>query len=115
MFGLKIKERRAGDVTILDLHGNIIIGEGAKMLDNTIKRIVEDGQSKILLNMSNVVYVDSCGLGHMISGFNIVRGEGGELKLLSPTKRVQELMIITKLLTVFDVYDEESAALASYN
>ena len=113
MSELKIKERQAGPVTILDLSGNITIGSGGKSLNNAINGLVEEGKDKILLNLARVVYVDSCGLGNMISGYNKVRGKGGQIKLLNLTDGVRDVMTITKLVTVFDVYDEELAALHS--
>ena len=114
MDGLNIKERQAGDVTILDLAGNITIGTGGKELDGAVKTLMQEGKRKILLNLANVIYVDSSGLGHLISSYNVARVEGGQLKLLNLTKRVEDLMVITKLVTVFDTYHEESTALNSY-
>ena len=115
MTGLQIEKRQAADVTILDLHGDITIGDGGRMLDAEIKNLVEQGTGNILINLAKVIYVDSCGLGHMISGYQEVKQVGGKLKLLNLTQRVRDLMVITKLLTVFDAYDDEADALSSYH
>jgi anti-sigma B factor antagonist len=114
MSELRIEQRQVGPVTILDLSGNITIGSGGKSLDATIEWLVEEGRIQILLNLAKVVYVDSCGLGNMVSGYNRVRNRGGQIKVLNLTERVRDLMTITKLATVFDIYGEESAALNSY-
>ena len=114
MAELNIQERRAGEVTILDLQGDITIGAGGGMLKDRIGGLAAAGRRKILLNLSRVRYVDSSGLGSLIYGFNAVSREGGQIKLLNLTERVRELMIITKLVTVFDTFEEEQAALTSY-
>ena len=114
MTELKISERQVGPVTVLDLSGNITIGAGGKELSGAIRGLVEQGRDRILLNLSKVVYVDSCGLGNMVSGYNRVRRAGGQIKLLNLTAGVRDVMTITKLVTVFDVFEEESAALKSY-
>ncbi len=115
MNGLNIERRRTADVTILDLHGDVTIGEGGRMLDAEIKSLVEHGASNILINLARVVYVDSCGLGHMISGYHAVKRQGGELKLVNLTQRVRDLLVITKLLTIFDTYSDEADAIRSYH
>lgn len=115
MTELLIKQRQVGEVTILDLRGDITIGAGGKALRRAINELVAEGKDAILLNLAHVVYVDSCGLGNMISGYHKVTGRGGRIKLLNLTERVRDLMTITKLVTIFDVYDEESAALNSYH
>jgi anti-sigma B factor antagonist len=112
---LNIEQRQDGKVTILDLSGNITIGDGGRALDRAISGLVEEGKDKVLLNLADVVFVDSCGLGNMISGYNRVTGRGGEIKVVNLTERVRDLMTITKLVTVFDIFDEEAAALNSYN
>ena len=111
MNGLRIEKRQCGDVTVLDLNGNITISSGSDILSDAIKKLLEHGNSNILLNLKRVVYVDSAGLGNMISGYNRVMREGGQIKLVNLTNRVRDLMVITKLLTVFDVYDDEATAL----
>jgi anti-sigma B factor antagonist len=115
MAELNITERQAGDVTILDMNGKVTIGEGSVALRTTIRRLLGEGKNKILLNLSGVGYVDSSGIGEFVSSFTAVNKEGGTLKLLKLTQKIQDLLAITKLLTVFDVFDEESEALSSYN
>ena len=114
MAELNISERQAGDVTILDMSGKVTIGEGSVALRNTIRRLVGEGKKGILLNLADVGYVDSSGIGELVSSFTAVNKEGGSLKLLSLTQKIQDLLAITKLLTVFDTFDDEGEALASY-
>lgn len=115
MAELNITERQAGDVTILDMDGKVTIGEGSVALRSAIRRLLGEGKSKILLNLGNVGYVDSSGIGELVSSFTAVNKEGGTLKLLNLTQKIQDLLAITKLLTVFDVFENEGDALASYN
>lgn len=115
MADLNISERQAGDITILDLDGKITIGEGSIALRSTIRRLLEEGKKKILLNLGDIGYVDSSGIGELVSSFTTVNREGGSLKLLNLQQKVQSLMAITKLLTVFDVYEDEGDALGSYD
>ncbi|HEX8177420.1 MAG TPA: STAS domain-containing protein [Pyrinomonadaceae bacterium] len=114
MAELDIKERQAGDVTVLDMDGKITIGEGSVALRSAIRRLLEEGKKKILLNLAGVGYIDSSGIGELVSSFTAINKEGGQLKLLKLTQKLQDLLAITKLLTVFDVYDNESEALSSY-
>jgi anti-sigma B factor antagonist len=115
MADITISERQAGDVTILDLDGKVTIGEGSVALRSAIRRLLGEGKSKILLNLAGVGYVDSSGIGELVSSFTAVNKEGGTLKLLNLTQKIQDLLAITKLLTVFDVFEDESSALSSYN
>ncbi len=115
MSDITISERQAGDVTILDLDGKVTIGEGSVALRNAIRRLLGDGKNKILMNLAGVGYIDSSGIGELVSSFTAVNKEGGTLKLLNLTQKIQDLLAITKLLTVFDVYDDEASALSSYN
>lgn len=115
MAELNISERQAGDVTILDLSGKITIGEGSVALRGTIRRLLGEGKNKILLNLGSVGYIDSSGIGELVSSFTAVNKESGQLKLLNLTQKIQDLLAITKLLTVFDVFDDEGEALGSYN
>lgn len=115
MSDINISERQAGDVTILDLEGKVTIGEGSVALRNAIRRLLGEGKNKILLNLGSVGYIDSSGIGELVSSFTAVNKEGGSLKLLNLTQKIQDLLAITKLLTVFDTYDDEASALASYN
>jgi anti-sigma B factor antagonist len=114
MAELNINERQAGDVTVLDLSGKITIGEGSVALRTAIRRLLEEGRKRILLNLSGVSYVDSSGIGELVSSYTAINKEGGQLKLLNLTQKIQDLLTITKLLTVFDVYDNEAEALNSY-
>ena len=115
MADINISERQAGDVTILDLNGKVTIGEGSVALRNAIRRLLGEGKNKILLNLGGVGYIDSSGIGELVSSFTAVNKEGGTLKLLNLTQKIQDLLAITKLLTVFDVFEDEGNALSSYN
>jgi len=114
MAQLNIKKRQAGDVTILDLDGEVRIGDSATALRSSIRELVAGGSQKILLNLGGVKYIDSSGIGELIANYTTVGRTGGQLKLLNLTEKVQDLLVITKLLTVFDVYDNEADALASF-
>lgn len=114
MNNLNVTERRGGNVTILDLQGNIRLGEGNVELHNILRFLVEKGEKRILLNLAEVTYIDSSGLGELVAGFATLQKNGGELKILHLTGHVHELMVITKLLTVFDVFDNEEEALNSF-
>ena len=115
MAELNISERQVGDVTILDMDGKITIGEGSVALRTAIRRLLEEGKKKILLNLGKVGYVDSSGIGELVSSFTAIgKEEGGQLKLLNLTQKIKDLLTITKLLTVFDVYESEEEALASF-
>jgi len=114
MAELNINERQAGDVTVLDMSGKITIGEGSVALRTAIRRLLEEGKKRILLNLSGVSYVDSSGIGELVSSYTAINKEGGQLKLLNLTQKIQDLLTITKLLTVFDVYENEAEALNSY-
>jgi len=114
MAELNINERQAGDVTILDMSGKITIGEGSVALRAAIRRLLEEGKKRILLNLAGVSYVDSSGIGELVSSYTAINKESGQLKLLNLTQKIQDLLTITKLLTVFDVYDSEAEALNSY-
>ena len=114
MAELNINERQAGDVTVLDLSGKITIGEGSVALRTAIRRLLEEGKKRILLNLAGVSYVDSSGIGELVSSYTAINKEGGQLKLLNLTQKIQDLLTITKLLTVFDTYDKEADALNSF-
>jgi len=106
-----LNARRLDDVVILDLSGRITMGEGTLVLRERIQKLLQAGDLKFLLNLSDVDYIDSSGLGELVSSFTAVRNSGGLLKLLNLTKRVQDLLQITKLLTVFEVFNSEAEAL----
>jgi anti-sigma B factor antagonist len=114
MAELNISERQVGDVTILDMDGKITIGEGSVSLRTAIRRLLEDGKKKILLNLAKVGYIDSSGIGELVSSYTAINKESGQLKLLNLTQKLQDLLTITKLLTVFDVYESEEEALSSF-
>lgn len=111
---MDIKERVVDGVSVLDLSGKIVLGEGDSQVRDRIKDLLADGQRRILLNLGDVNYIDSAGLGALISGYTTTKREGGQLKLVNLTKRIQDLLAITKLITVFDTYDDEKEAIASY-
>jgi anti-sigma B factor antagonist len=111
---LKINVRERGDVVILDLNGRITIGEEAAALRDAIKEHLDGGQNNILLNLADVSYIDSTGLGQFVGSFATVTSRGGQLKLLNLQKKLQELMQITKLITVFESYSNEAAAVRSF-
>lgn len=115
MAELDVKERQAGDVTILDLRGEVRIGEGSIALRDAIRNLADTGKTKLLLNLAGVSYIDSSGIGELIANYTTVSRQGGQLKLLKLTDRVQNLLVITKLLTVFDAYDDEAEALKSFS
>lgn len=115
MAQLTLKERQAGDVTILDLSGKITIGEGSVQLREAVRKLLDEGKKKILLNLGDVSYVDSSGIGELVSSYTTTNNQGGQLKLLNLTKKIQDLLMITKLLTVFQTYDNEQDAVASFS
>jgi anti-sigma B factor antagonist len=111
---IKLSSRQVGDVTVVDAAGRITLGEGSSALRDMLRDMVAKGQKKILLNLSEVSYIDSSGIGELVSGFTTVTNQGGSLKLLGLTKRVKDLLQITKLYTVFDVHDDEADAIRSF-
>ncbi|MBV9669316.1 MAG: STAS domain-containing protein [Acidobacteriales bacterium] len=114
MSSLKTTTRQMNGVTIMDLSGRITLGEGSVILREQIRDLLAKGQKKILLNLADVTYIDSSGIGELVSAFTAVKNQGGELKLLKLTKKVHDLLQITKLYTVFDIKDDESAAVAAF-
>ncbi len=112
---VKLTTRKVGDVTVMDAVGRITLGEGASSFRDTIRDLVAKGDKKLLLNLAEVTYIDSSGIGELVSGFTTVTNQGGQLKLLKLTKRIQDLLQITKLYTVFEVYDDEAEAVRSYS
>ena len=111
---VKIDTRKVGDVTVVDVSGRITLGEGSSALRDVLRDLSAQGNKKILLNLSEVSYIDSSGIGELVSGFTSVSNGGGTLKLLGLTKRVKDLLQITKLYTVFEVFDDEAAAVRSF-
>ncbi len=111
---LKASTRQVDGVTVLDLSGRIVLGEGSDILRQALSDLLGRGNKKILLNLADVNYIDSSGLGAIVSGYTSVSGKQGQLKLLNLTKKVHDLLQITKLLTVFEVFEDESAAVKSF-
>ncbi len=111
---MTISERKSGDVTILDVEGKILLGEGDVQLKRKIDELIERKETKLLLNLANVPYMDSGGLGEIVRSYTTVKRASGELKLLNATKRISDLLTITKLITVFEIFDDEAAAVKSY-
>ena len=111
---MKSITRQVNGITIVDLSGRITLGEGSVLLRDMVRDLVTKGQRKILLNLGDVTYIDSSGIGELVSAFTTVRNQGGELKLLNLTKKVNDLLQITKLYTVFDVKDDEAAAIKAF-
>lgn len=111
---MKISTRQVDGVTILDLNGRITLGEGSVQLRDAVRELLSKGSKNILLNLADVNYIDSSGIGELVSAFTTVRNQGGELKLLKLTKKVHDLLQITKLYTVFDIKDDEAEAIGSF-
>lgn len=111
---MKVNTRQVDGITILDLSGRITLGEGSVQLRDTVRDLLAKGQKNILLNLGNINYIDSSGIGELVSAFTTVRNQGGELKLLNLTKKVHDLLQITKLYTVFDIKDDEASAIAAF-
>lgn len=111
---MKASSRQVNGVTVVDMMGRITLGEGSVVLRDTIRDLLGRGEKKILLNLGNVTYIDSSGIGELVSAFTSVRNQGGELKLLNLTKKVHDLLQITKLYTVFDIKDDETAAVGAF-
>ena len=111
---MTINERKSGDVTVLDVEGKILLGEGDVQLKRKIDELIERKETKLVINLANVPYMDSGGLGEIVRSYTTVKRAGGELKLLNATKRISDLLTITKLITVFEVFDNESDAVKSF-
>ena len=112
---MQIDERSAGDVTVLDLKGRMTMGEGDELLKDKVNSLILQGHKKLVLNLADVPYVDSAGLGEIVRTYTTVTKQGGSLKLANLTKRITDLLSITKLLTVFDTYDSEADAVRSFS
>lgn len=111
---MTITERESGDVTILDVDGKILLGEGDVQLKRKIDELIEGGKTKLVLNLAQVPYMDSGGLGEIVRSYTTVKRAGGELKLLNATKRISDLLTITKLITVFEMHEDEASSVASF-
>ena len=112
---MEIDERTSGDVKILDLQGRLTLGDSDELLKDKINSLLLQGCRKLVLNLEGVPYIDSAGLGEIVRTYTTVSRQGGSLKLLNLTKRIEDLLSITKLLTVFDTYDSEAAAIKSFS
>src|ERR1700755_138593 len=112
---MQIEERSAGDVTVLDLKGKMTLGEGDELLKDKINSLVMQGRRKVILNLEEVPYLDSAGLGEIVRTYTTISRQGGSLKLLNLTKRITDLLSITKLLTVFETYDNEADVVRSFS
>jgi anti-sigma B factor antagonist len=112
---MEIAERLVGDITVLDLKGKMTLGEGDELLKDKINSLLGAGKKKLVLNLEGVPYIDSAGLGEIVRTFTTVSRQGGNLKLLNLTKRIEDLLAITKLLTVFETFDTESEAIKSFS
>ncbi len=110
----KATAREINGVTVVDLSGRITLGEGSAMLRDLVRGLLDKNTTRIVLNLGDVSYIDSSGIGELVSGFTTVKNQGGELKLLNLTKKVHDLLQITKLYTVFDVHSDEHTALSSF-
>ena len=106
--------REVGPVTIVDLSGKISLGEGSALLRKTIRGLLEEGQTRILLNLGDVNYIDSSGLGELVSAFTTAKNQGAQVKLLGLTKKVKDVLQLTKLYTVFDIFDDEAGGITSF-
>ena len=111
---MQIEERAVGDVVVLDLKGKVTLGEGDELLKDKVNSLVNQGHKKIVLNLADVPYIDSAGLGEVVRTYTTVSRQGGSLKLLNLTKRITDLLSITKLLTVFETFDSENEAVRSF-
>ncbi len=111
---MKLATREVSGVTIVDLSGKITLGEGGMTLREEVRKLLAEGKKKIVLNLAEVNYIDSSGLGELVSAYTAVKNAGGELKLLNLTSKVRDLLVITKLVTVFDVKDDEASAVSSF-
>ena len=111
---VKLTSRQVGDVTVVDAAGRITLGEGASVFRDTVRDLAAKGNKKLLINLSEVSYIDSSGIGEMVSAFTSVTNSGGQLKLIGLSKRVKDLLQITKLYTVFEAFDDETEAVRSF-
>jgi len=112
---MQIEERVVGDVVVLDVKGRVTLGEGDELLKDKVNSLLVQGKKKLVINFAEVPYIDSAGLGEVVRTFTTVSRQGGQLKLLNLTKRITDLLAITKLLTVFDTYDSETDAVQSFS
>ena len=112
---LKITNREVGGIMVVNLSGRLTLGDASALLRQSLKDLLEGGKKKIVLNLGEVGYIDSSGLGELVSSFTTVRNSGGELKLANLTQKVNDLLTVTKLYTVFEIHNDEQAAISSFN
>ena len=112
---MTVSERLVGNVTIIDVAGNVTLNDGAEQVRDKVKSVLQSGQKHVLVNLAGVSYMDSAGLGELVQAYSTVHKQGGKLKLVNPTKRLHDLLVITKLATVFDSFDDEAKAVASFS
>ena len=111
---MTVTERPIGNVTIIDVSGNVTLTDGADQVRDKVRSLMQQGQKHVLVNLAKVSYMDSAGLGELVQAYSTVSKQGGKLKLVSPTKRLKDLLVITKLSTVFESFDNEDLAVASF-
>jgi len=111
---VKINKREANGITVVDLSGRLTLGDASAQLRDTLRGLIDSGNNKIILNLGDVAYIDSSGLGELVSGFTTVKNSGGELKLANLTQKVNDLLTVTKLYTVFEVHNDEKSAVESF-
>lgn len=111
---LEIRERNVGEIVILEMFGKITIGEGSVQLRDAVSHLLDAGRNKIILNLGGVTYMDSSGIGELVSRYTTTKNAGGRLKLLNLPKKIKDLLMITKLLTVFEIFEDEQTAIDSY-
>ena len=111
---VKLTTRQVGDVTVVDAVGRITLGDGASTFRDTVRYLAAGGKKKLLLNLAEVSYIDSSGLGMLVANYATVTNQGGHLRLVNVTSRVKDLLLITKLYTVFEVFDNETEAIRSF-
>jgi len=111
----KVSTREIGDVTVIDMDGRITLGEGSSLLRDLIKEKLASGHRKIVMNLSGINYIDSTGLGELVSGYRLIKSQGGELRLLNLNKKVSDLLQITKLYAIFDIYTNETQAVSGFH
>jgi anti-sigma B factor antagonist len=111
---MTVSERSVGNITILEVAGNVTLTDGAEQMRDKVRSVLQEGGKHVLVNLAKVSYMDSAGLGELVQAYSTVAKQGGKLKLVSPTKRLKDLLVITKLATVFDSFDDEEAAIKSF-
>jgi anti-sigma B factor antagonist len=112
---MTLSERSVGSVTVLDVVGDVKLDEGAGQLRDKVRSLLQQGKTSLLVNLGAVPYIDSAGLGELVQAYAVAKKQGGALKLVNATKRLKDLLVITKLATVFEMFDDEAAGLASFN